>query len=500
MTPRARSTTSFATSIALAGALAGAATALAPPLRAQAVRVRGLTTFRYVDVHVLEIDSVPVSRTLGDGVLRRSVDGVPVQCVPGDDVCRYFRSGAAISSVPATQDLWLSGWGFGRGVRAYAHLRGRTVIGGDHGMWPQADRAFDALEAYVELDRERFRARAGRQWQTTGLGYYNYDGADLLLRATRWLSAEGYAGWSLARGLDAPVTSDALAAVESFAPDARGLLFGVQLRARPRGGPSLGVVYQREIRSDRLGLYSERFAFDGVWRLSRAMLSGAIDEDVASRVLNELRLRADVVASPALSLHGFVRRHEPYFDLWTIWGAFSPVGFEEAGAGAVWRRPGAPLGLQLDASRRRYPDTGAGLSFAPLRSAGWRIAAAATLDPLPAWSFEGRFASEIGFGTGLSDASVRARRALGGGAFVGLGAVAFQRASELRVDEGTVAGVDIDFGARLGGRAELGGSAAGYRQFGRGPSVGADWNQIRGSLWIGWTVGTEPGASAGAGR
>ncbi len=74
----------------------------------------------------------------------------------------------------------------------------------------------------------------------------------------------------------------------------------------------------------------------------------------------------------ALRLSLEARRHRPFFELWTIWGAFAPVGFDEGRAELGWR--GAQQRLQLSAhgAFRRYDDTGAGVDFLPLRSSGWR--------------------------------------------------------------------------------------------------------------------------------
>ena len=114
--------------------------------------------------------------------------GLIVRCVPGEAFCRYSRGGAGtISAMPLTQDLTVTAWGFGTGVSLYANVRARASLGDEPDFWPRADDHFDALAAYVEVDRERFRARAGRQWATTGLGFYNFDGVSLATH--QWPSA-----------------------------------------------------------------------------------------------------------------------------------------------------------------------------------------------------------------------------------------------------------------------------------------------------------------------
>ena len=99
---------------------------LAPPaVRAQTIRVGGTTTFRYVEVGSWIRDSVPAAQVPGDGLLRTAPDGTLVQCLTGDPVCRFIRSADAVSTVPIVQDLTISAWGLGRGIRGYAQLRGR---------------------------------------------------------------------------------------------------------------------------------------------------------------------------------------------------------------------------------------------------------------------------------------------------------------------------------------------------------------------------------------
>jgi hypothetical protein len=393
----------------------------------------------------------------------------------------------------------VSGWGFGRGVRVYAHLRARTDLGGADEIWPRADDAFDALAAYVELERERFRVRVGRDWKTSGLGYYDYDGASVLLRPAPGLTLEAYGGWSLMRGAEAPLTDDALAAIEPLAPDDRAVLLGAQLRVRPVAGLALAGLYQREIRSDRLGLYSERAALDAVYARGHLSLKGTLEADLVARQVNEAR--ADLGWTPGRSwtLGAFARHHRPFFELWTIWGAFSPVAFDEVGARAHWRRPGSPLRLQAEASRRTYGDTGAGLSFAALRTDGWKLAAGADLEVLPETTLHGSYYGEVGSGAAISEGHLGVRRTLAEGSWVGLSLTAFQRAYEFRVEEGTVFGAGVDAAHRLDARTRIAGALTAYRHRVPSDAPGVDWSQLRGSLRFEWTVGPEPGLSTSAG-
>ncbi|HSL69764.1 MAG TPA: hypothetical protein VK864_05950, partial [Longimicrobiales bacterium] len=133
-------------------------------LNAQGVRINGVSTARYIEIrpYNLETDTPSVYAPLG--------------------------------LVPLTQDLHLNAWGLGQGIRLYAHVRARASVGDAQGLWPQADDAFDALSAYLEVDRRFGRARLGRQWTSSHLGFYNFDGGALLVRPWNWLTAEIYGG------------------------------------------------------------------------------------------------------------------------------------------------------------------------------------------------------------------------------------------------------------------------------------------------------------------
>lgn len=482
---------------ALAAALALALAA--PPAAGQAVRISGATTVRYLQLRPLTVDSVPIASAQGTGVLRQTADGRWVQCVDGQAYCYAYGSGARVGSAPGLQDLRISAWGFGRGLRVYAHLRGRAVVAGNTSLWPLASDHFDAMEAYVELERPRFRVRAGRQWEVNGLGFGSFDGGSLLVRPLRELNVEAYGGWSLPTGLYEPVTSSAISAVEPFAPEVRGVIFGVQAHARPLPELSLGAVYERRLAQDGSGLYSERVSTDGMLRNGRFALDWALRADLATRQLNELRGRLLYTLNPRLALRAFARRHRPYFDLWTIWGAFGAVGFTEGGVGASWRTAGGALQLDGQAARRHYLDTGAGVSFAPLRADGWSLSASGALRAGPLWTVDAQYSLDLGFGADKSAGGLRIGHAPVHGLSLGLDASAFQMTDELRVSEGTVVGLGLDGGYRLGGRSRIDGSVTGYRHLGATPDNGPDWSQLRANLTFSWTVGPEPGLPAPGG-
>jgi hypothetical protein len=470
-------------------------------VEAQSVRVTGSTSLRYVEVRPLVQDSVAVEGTDGSGLLRQSADGRIVRCIPGEPFCRGTRAGDAISTVPAVQDVEVSAWGFGEGVRLFSHLRGRGGWGERPDLWPRSDRPLEVLTAYGELDRDRYRVRAGRQWTVSGLGFYNFDGVSLAVQPTPRLGLDGYVGRSLVRGLNEPRTGGALEAFDGVGPESPGLLLGLQARARPTDALALSALYHLDVRTDRQGVHAELARADAVLRFRGGSVEGSAEVDVASAALNEARL---VVRSPALHrtrLQGELHRYRPYFELWTIWGAFSPMGFDEGRMGVTWAEPRGTVLLRADASYRVYEDAyGAAGSF---RSEGWGLSAGASWSPERQWRLESGARVETGFGGARSEGHAAVVRRLGRHGSVAARALAFQRVYEFRLNEGTVVGAGTEASLRLSSRTRAVGALSRYRHLQGPESAEADWNQTRGSLRLQWTVGPEPGGSGsrrGAGR
>jgi hypothetical protein len=468
----------------------------AAPALAQSVRVSGTTSMRYIEVRTLVRDSVAADQVDGSGILRQTADGRVVRCVPEDPFCRDTRPGARVAAVPIIHDVEASAWGFARGAHAYVQLRGRTGWGGGADVWPQANDALDVLAAYAELEREHYRVRAGRQWQVSGLGVYNFDGLAVAARPLDAARVEAWVGRSLVRGLNEPRSGGALASVESLAPAAAGLLMGVQLGYRPSPRFAAGAAYQVDFRADGSGLYAELAAADAVYRVGDGSVEGSLELDVASATINEARLRVQTAPLGRTTLHAEVRRYQPYFELWTIWGAFSPVGFDEARGGATWMNPGGRLVLRGEASYRSYGEVARTAAVDDIRSTGWTVTTAASWSPVRVWRIDGLYHVDAGFGAARRDAQLGVTRRLGPLGSVGLHALAFQRLYEFRIDEGTVYGLGGEASLRLSDRLQLFASGSAYRHAAdAGSASGMDWNQRRGSMRVRWTLGSEPAAT-----
>jgi hypothetical protein len=483
---------------ALVGVLA-VATASAGALEAQSVRVIGSTMIRYMDVRPFVVDSLPVGETQGTGLLRQTPDGQVVRCVGAETFCRGVRPGSRISTIPAVQDLEVSAWGFGEGIRAFAHLRGRTAWGGNPEFWPRANETLDVMAAYAELDRERYRVRAGRQWVTSGLGFYNFDGVAGTVRPLPGLAVEAQVGRSLVRGLNEQRTGSALEAVEELAPIEPGLLLSAQVRYRPHSRLAVSGLYHRDIRDDRAGIYSELARAEAVFRHGATTVEAALERDLAGGEFNELRLRVRAPPYRSALVAGEVRRYRPYFELWTIWGAFSPVGFDEGRMDVTWARGRGDIIIRGEASYRSYDDTGMATGVQEHRTDGWGLGLNASYSPRSLWRMEGGYRMEVGFGAARSEGHAGVLRQIPDRGHVALRGLAFQRLYEFRLDHGVVLGLGAETALRITDRSRVVGNLTTYRHRDRGDASDMDWTQLRGSLRLQWTVGAEPGTPRPAG-
>lgn len=468
--------------------------AAAGPVSSQGMRITGVSTAQYIDMRPIVLDSVPVAQATGDGVLKQTADGQIVSCAQGEAYCRFMRPAPVIGAVPLIQDVEVSTWGLATGLRGYAQLRFRAAEGEAARFWPSSDRTFEALAAYLELDRGAVLARVGRQWKTSGLGFYNFDGATFSVRPLAWLTVEGFGGRSLERGANQPIVNPAITAIEPWAPDERDWLLGAELRARPTPRLSAGALYQRDIRSDKAGLYSERIAGDVRLRAAHSILSGNIQTDLATGDVNDARLRLELPRVLGFAPTLEARHYQPYFDLWTIWGAFAPVGYDEATASALWIDPADRVSFRVSGGRRQYGEATGGVASLPLRNDGWRVGVDATLRASGGWSLNGGYTADVGFGASRSDQMLGVRRQFGAG-YAGITGMAFQTLDEFRVDKGRVWGASADVGVKLMDAARLDASMQSYRHR-ENYTGGIDWNQLRALVRLEWTVGPEPGRRA----
>lgn len=470
----------------------------APDAHAQSVRISGTTWIQSIDLRPLRDDSVAIADAPGDGIYRTTATGDVVRCEDGASFCHFFSSGARATTTPLMQDLSLAAWGLGEGISFHAQGRFRASLGGNERLWPRMGDRFDLIDAYLELDRSRVRARLGRLWSMNSLGAYNFDGGSVVLR--KWGgSIEAYGGRALIQGLNEGYTSGEIGQVDDLPPEDDGYLVGGRLRLRPNAVSAVSFVYQRVVRTDRSGLYSERTGADASTMLFGASLDGSIVYDIATNTVNEGRIRAahHLLGSFDVSIEG--RRHRPFFELWTIWGAFAPIGFDEARGDVTWRAAADRLQLDAHGAYRTYADANTGLASLPLRSNGWRAGASATYLASEHLSASASYDVDLGFGASRSDGSAGVRWTRSEGTYVGLNGSAFQTIYEFEVGTGRVLGGAFEAGTRLTSDLRIAADAGVYHHQLSNGARGTDWSQRRASLRLEWAIGSDPGMTSGRG-
>jgi hypothetical protein len=468
--------------------------ALPCAVTAQGVMGTATSTARYIELRPIVRDTVPLAEVTVDGSGRATWNGIPVACPAGATECELFRAAGEEHAVALTQDVSFTAWGLGlRGLSATVQLRARADAGGGF-VWPRTDDAFDAMLAYAELDRGLARVRIGRQRTLGGLGFSGYDGVSVRADPVPWLSVEGYGGRSLARGLSEP-RNEVLQGLESFLPDRSAYLLGGSATFEPWRGGAVSARYQREIWSDRSALLTERASVEMRGEFARGVnVAAAADYDLAFGRFGKASatVRAPLGAERKLWLEASARHYVPYFELWTIWGFFNPVGFDEAEMRATWRPSPAVL-VRGSAAWRRYGETDTEVVFSPLEDQATRWGAGVHWSATPAWSVDGSYMLERGFGAALSSADVAVRWQVDARLAVTADGSAFQQVEEFRVGEGTVVGGGLGFEYAVRGRTSVEGGYNVYRQTFAGRPGLADWNQSRGWAALRVGFGRDPG-------
>jgi hypothetical protein len=437
-------------------------------------------------------DSVPFAATDSLSTLFRvTKSGVVTTCVTGDAYCYFLTSAPRANLTAMTQDLDVTAWGLATGLSVRAQLRGRTAQGDGRGLWPQANQNFDVMAAYLEYTRSGLLARLGRQWTTSGLGVFNFDGASITVNPIREIGINVYGGGSLVQGLDRPLGAAALSPVEDIPPVDKSFLVGGSVQIRPSANGAMRLQYQREVRNDRGALYSERVAADGEWRFGHASVGGEATRDLATETFNDLTAHLALDPWHRIAPRIEYRHYVPYFDLWTIWGAFSPTGYNEATGSLNWATANARVGFGLTGGYRKYEDTYTGVAFLPLRNSGWRVGATGSLRMSDAWTAQGSYDMDINFGASSTDGDAAIRWTPGDRGSLAIHGTAFQNIYEFTVGEGRVLGAGFEGQYQLLPDLRVVGDATLYHHTGKNTPEVADWNQRRASVRLEWRVGGE---------
>ncbi len=448
-------------------------------LPAQGYRLRLDTRMQTAAYRGVEPDSIPTSAAvIGPSGGTETPDGFAVTC-DFSAYCRFFRPGASLRSAPLTQQADLTAWGFGvPGVSV--RMTGRLLTDlSSADAWPGTEPAVQLLEGYAEYAGAAVTVRGGRQLLSSRLGPAGFDGGRLVLRHQRTgLEAELYGGWSLARATALPITSPVLNPLDEYRPAARGLLLGAAAGWSGAHG-SVRADYQRELERDTRYFISERAALSGEFRPARRWsLAAGGEYDIAQGWWGtaDAQLR---YSAPKLNLSVGGRHYRPYFDLWTIWGAFSPVPYNSA-IGSIWVQPTGRLELRANGERYRFAATETSTPLVDVERDGWRTGLGATFTVRPGLTADADLNTE--FGPGASSRQLEGAVTYAPSAAFSLSArvASLRRPLELRFDDASVTMVGFDADFALGERLRVGLGAAHFAETRNRPDAATlDWNQTR---------------------
>ncbi len=439
----------------------------------------------------VRLDSIPVGDVSpGPDGGPQTPDGFAVTCVPGRATCSYFRPGARRRGGPWTTGADLSAWGFGvTGLSLHASARMGVDLGASS-VWPGTDPAVQLFEAYGQYADARFTGRLGRQIERGRLGYTGFDGGRLTWRVGRTgIAATGFLGLGLARATALPVTSDVLRPLDDFQPNRRQLVAGAAIDWSA-AVVDLRLEYQRQVDRETRFFVSERGALSATIRPFRGWSLAAgteYDFDNGWWGTSELTLRH---ARRAVGGSLGIRRYRPYFDLWTIWGAFSPVPYRAVDA-SLWTAPIQQVRLRGSVEHYTYDAPGALAPLVTTEDAGTRWSLGATVDVAPSLSLDGGYRKEFGPGAAERGWDASATWQPRPGVALSVNGGILLRPLELRFNDARLDWIGATADAQLSPRFRLGVAVTRYiEERRRSDAAALDWNQTRLRAYLSWLIGS----------
>ena len=361
--------------------------------QAQSVWFRGLKSDS-----ILFTDAVPVNDAF------ETPDGRAVRCGAGP-YCYFMTPGPALHGLPVTTTASVVAWGLGvegLSLRATGRLLGEL---GQDNVWPGTTPSAQLLEGLLEYRHSAIVARAGRQLVSSRLEAIGFDGGWLRYRLDRAaLELTAYGGWGLGQAAAVAASSPALNPLDEWRPRNRQIVAGAEA-AWLFHDLDLRGEYRREIDPEDDYFVSERAAFSIAAPLKALRMNGGLDYNIAEGHFGN----ADVALTylhPRFSVTGGARRYRPYFSLWTLWGAFSPVPYNAVNISAQARASGW-LSFNGRAERYRYEDAEVSTALVPhLENTGWRTRIGATATMSRQWIVDGSYGLEHGPGASARSADV----------------------------------------------------------------------------------------------
>jgi hypothetical protein len=223
-----------------------------------------------------------------------------------------------------------------------------------------------------------------------------------------------------------------------------------------------------------------------------------MDYDFAFQTVGKAHLTAQVPWRSANVLAEVTaRRYRPYFELWTIWGFFSPVAYREGELRLSWA-PIPTLDLFALGAYRSYEDHNASSTpWGTLESDGTRFGGGAAWRISPEFSVDGRYTFSCCAGAMISSGEVQVNWNPNWRVSASLFGTGFQQIQEFRIGEGVGVGggLSLDFGITK--RAFLTGGISTYQHmYSESQPANEDWSQIRGWAGIRVDFGSDPGMEA----
>jgi len=387
---------------------ASAIAAWAAPLGAQNYRVRLDARGQAVSFRDLAADSIlATSAVVGPNGGLETPDGFAVRC-SGGTYCYYTRPGDVLRGVPLSTTGSVILWGLGvPGLTIHATGRLVADVGPDD-VWPATEPTGQLIEGYVEYRRPSVIARGGRLLLASRLEPLGFDGASV---GGRWrngsIELTGYGGWGLGRAAVVPITSPALNPLDEFRPVKRQIVAGAEAAWRSRIYDAR-VEYRREIDPQDHNIVSERTALSVGAQIAPFHVTGSVDYNIAEADLGSADLTLTYI-QPRFSITGGARRYRPFFSLWSLFSAFSPVPYNAVNASADFKAS-QRLTLHGRGELYRYESAEVSTALVPdLEDRGWRASGGGTFTLNQQWSADGNLGFEHGPGASAryADAAVR---------------------------------------------------------------------------------------------
>lgn len=376
----------------------------ASTVRAQDYRVRLDAQAQSVWFRGIVSDSILVSNVVSVNGGFETPDGRAVRCVAAT-YCFFMTPGPALHGVPITTSASVMMWGFG--VEGLSFRGTGRLLGdlGNDGVWPGTTPSAQLIEGLLEYRRSAFVARAGRQLVSSRLEAIGFDGGWLRYRWDQAsLEFTGYGGWGLGQAAAVSAASPALNPLDEWRPRNRQLVAGAEAAWLFKNLDVRGE-YRREIDPEDHYFVSERSALSFATLAKAFRLNGGLDYNMAEGHLGN----ADVALTylhRTFSVTGGARRYRPYFSLWTLWGAFSPVPYNAVNVSGQ-ARARSWLSLNGRAERYWYDDAEVSTGLVPhLEDRGWRTRIGATATMNTQWTLDSNYGLEHGPGASSRSADV----------------------------------------------------------------------------------------------